>query len=161
MSDQATRVDKPDPEDETTTVRSPRPHGGPERIGPYRLLEILGEGGMGVVYHAEQTEPVSRRVAPKIIKLGMETKEEVARFEAERQALALMDHPGIARVYDAGVTEAGRPYFVMELVRGMPITEYCERERLNTREGKDAAPTRAATEEVEKLRAVRAGEARR
>ncbi len=134
MSDEPTPDDELDPETETTTAGSARRHGGPERIGPYRLLEVLGEGGMGVVYHAEQTEPVSRRVALKIIKLGMETKEVVARFEVERQALALMDHPGIARVYDAGVTEAGRPYFVMELVRGMPITEYCDRERLNTRE---------------------------
>jgi eukaryotic-like serine/threonine-protein kinase len=133
MSDEPTRADVRDPS-ATATASLSRPHGGPERIGPYRLLEVLGEGGMGVVYHAEQVEPVSRRVALKIIKLGMETKEVLARFEAERQALALMDHPAIARVYDAGVTEGGRPYFVMELVRGMPITDYSDRERLNTRE---------------------------
>lgn len=132
MSDEPTRAGPPDAH-ETATRHDARPHDGPERIGPYRLLEVLGQGGMGVVYHAEQTEPVSRRVALKIIKLGMETKEVLARFEAERQALALMDHPGIARVYDAGVT-SGRPYFVMELVRGLPITDYCDRERLSTRE---------------------------
>jgi len=90
--------------------------------GKYKLLEELGSGGMGVVYAAEQTEPVKRRVALKIIKLGMDTKEVVARFESERQALAVMSHPNIARVFDAGSTETGRPYFVMELVSGMPIT---------------------------------------
>jgi len=103
-------------------------------IGRYKLLEQVGEGGMGVVYVAEQTEPVRRRVALKIIKPGMDTKQVIARFEAERQALAMMDHPNIARVLDAGTTEAGRPYFVMELVRGMPITEYCDQERLNPRQ---------------------------
>src|SRR4029450_1626251 len=133
MSDEPTRVNEKDP-GQTATATTVRPHGGPQRIGPYRLLDVLGEGGMGVVYHAEQTEPVTRRVALKIIKLGMDTKEVVARFDAERQALALMDHPAIARVYDAGVTEAGRPYFVMELVPGVPITDYCGRERLSTRE---------------------------
>src|SRR5205823_3040365 len=86
-------------------------------IGPYKLLEQIGEGGMGIVYVAEQTEPVRRRVALKIIKPGMDTKQVIARFEAERQALAMMDHPHIAKVLDAGTTEAGRPYFVMELVR--------------------------------------------
>jgi hypothetical protein len=91
-------------------------------IGRYKLLQEIGEGGMGVVYMAEQQEPVRRRVALKIIKLGMDTKQVVARFEAERQALALMDHPNIARVLDAGATENGRPYFVMELVQGVPIT---------------------------------------
>ncbi|HET6575570.1 MAG TPA: serine/threonine-protein kinase, partial [Fimbriiglobus sp.] len=99
-------------------------------IGPYKLLEVLGEGGMGVVFVAEQTEPVRRRVALKVIKPGMDTREVVARFEAERQALALMDHPNIAKVLDAGATEQGRPYFVMELVRGLPITEYCDRAAL-------------------------------
>ena len=93
-------------------------------IGRYKLLETLGEGGFGVVYLAEQRQPVRRRVALKVIKLGMDTKQVIARFEAERQALALMDHPNIARVLDAGATETGRPYFVMELVRGVPITEY-------------------------------------
>ena len=87
---------------------------------------MIGEGGFGVVYMAEQEEPVRRRVALKIIKLGMDTKQVIARFEAERQALALMEHPNIARVLDAGATETGRPYFVMELVKGVPITEYCD-----------------------------------
>ena len=96
------------------------------RVGRYRLLEKLGEGGCGVVYLAEQDEPVRRQVALKIIKPGMDTREVIARFEAERQALALMDHPGIAKVFDAGETEAGRPYFVMELIRGTKITDYCD-----------------------------------
>ncbi len=99
-------------------------------IGPYRLLEPIGEGGMGVVYRAEQTAPVRREVALKVIKPGMDTKPVIARFEAERQALAMMDHPSIAKVHDAGAADSGRPYFVMELVRGLPITEYCDRERL-------------------------------
>ncbi len=100
-------------------------------IGQYRLLELIGEGGMGVVYTAEQTEPVRRQVALKLIKPGMDTKQVIARFEAERQALAMMDHPNIARILDAGATDGGRPYFVMELVRGVPITEYCDRNRLS------------------------------
>ncbi len=100
-------------------------------IGRYRLLEQIGEGGMGVVYMAEQRDPIRRRVALKIIKPGLDTKQVIARFEAERQALALMDHPNIARVLDAGATDLGRPYFVMELVRGVPITEYCDQERLS------------------------------
>jgi serine/threonine protein kinase len=98
----------------------------PESIGPYRILDKLGEGGMGVVYVAEQTAPVRRRVALKLIKLGMDTKQVIARFEAERQALALMNHPNVAKVFDAGVSERGRPYFVMEYVPGIPITEYCD-----------------------------------
>jgi len=102
--------------------------------GKYKLLEELGSGGMGVVYLAEQVEPVKRRVALKIIKLGMDTRQVVARFETERQALAVMDHPNIARVFDAGATETGRPYFVMELARGIPITDYCDRHKLPTRE---------------------------
>ncbi len=100
------------------------------RIGPYKLLEQIGEGGMGVVYMAEQEQPVRRRVALKIIKPGMDSAQVIARFEAERQALAMMDHPNIARVLDAGTTEGGRPYFVMELVKGIPITEYCDHNRL-------------------------------
>jgi serine/threonine protein kinase/TolA-binding protein len=100
------------------------------RIGPYKLLQEIGRGGFGVVWMADQEEPFKRRVALKIIKAGMDTKEVVARFEAERQALALMDHPNIAQVFDAGATEAGRPYFVMELVRGMAITRYCDENRL-------------------------------
>jgi hypothetical protein len=103
-------------------------------IGRYKLLEKIGEGGFGVVFMAEQQEPVQRKVALKIIKAGMDTKEVIARFETERQAIALMDHPNIARALDAGATEAGRPYFVMELVRGIPITEYCDRGHLPTHE---------------------------
>jgi serine/threonine protein kinase/Flp pilus assembly protein TadD len=103
-------------------------------IGPYKLLQQIGEGGMGVVYMAEQLEPVKRRVALKIIKPGMDTRQVIARFEAERQALALMDHVNIARVLDAGTTEQGRPYFVMELVHGMPITKYCDDSRLTPRQ---------------------------
>ncbi len=102
--------------------------------GKYKLLEELGSGGMGVVYLAEQVEPVRRRVALKIIKLGMDTRQVVARFETERQALAVMDHSNIAKVLDAGATETGRPYFVMELARGIPITDYCDRHKLSTRE---------------------------
>src|SRR5213075_1395474 len=103
-----------------------------DRIGRYKLLQQIGEGGCGVVYMAEQTEPVRRRVALKVIKLGMDTKQVIARFEAERQALALMDHPNIAKVLDAGATATGRPYFVMELVRGIKITEYCDENKLST-----------------------------
>jgi serine/threonine protein kinase/tetratricopeptide (TPR) repeat protein len=106
----------------------------PDRIGNYRVLQKLGEGGMGEVYEAEQTEPVRRRVALKVIKWGMDTKEVVARFESERQALALMDHPNIARVFEAGATAHGRPYFAMEFVKGIPITEYCDTHRLTTEE---------------------------
>jgi len=102
-------------------------------IGPYKLLQRIGEGGCGVVYLAEQEKPLRRRVALKVIKLGMDTQSVIARFEAERQALALMDHPNIAQVLDAGTTAAGRPYFVMELVRGVKITEYCDQNRLDTR----------------------------
>ncbi len=105
-----------------------------DRIGPYKLLQQIGEGGCGVVYMAEQEQPVRRRVALKVIKLGMDTKSVIARFEAERQALALMDHPNIARVLDAGATETGRPFFVMELVRGIKITEYCDQNKLAVRE---------------------------
>jgi hypothetical protein len=102
------------------------------RIGPYKLLQKIGEGGCGAVYMAEQEKPVRRRVALKIIKLGMDTKAVIARFEAERQALALMDHPNIARVLDAGATDAGRPYFVMELVHGIRITDYCDQNQVDT-----------------------------
>jgi WD40 repeat protein len=105
-----------------------------ERVGRYKLLQQLGEGGMGTVWMAEQEEPVRRRVAFKVIKLGMDTKQVVARFEAERQALALMDHSNIAKVLDAGVTQTGRPFFVMELVQGVPITRYCDDHRVSTEE---------------------------
>ena len=104
------------------------------QIGPYKLLQKIGEGGCGAVYMAEQEKPVRRRVALKIIKLGMDTKNVIARFEAERQALAMMDHPNIARVLEAGATETGRPYFVMELVRGIKITTYCDGNRLSVRQ---------------------------
>src|SRR5262245_15238275 len=105
-----------------------------DRIGRYKLLQQIGEGGCGVVYMADQEEPVRRRVALKVIKLGMDTKQVIARFEAERQALALMDHPNIARVLDAGATETGRPYFVMELVRGMKVTQFCDENKTTTEE---------------------------
>ncbi len=107
------------------------PRDQPKHIGPYKILQELGRGGMGVVYLAEQTEPILRRVALKLIKLGMDTKAVIARFEAERQALAMMDHPNVARVFDAGTTEQGRPYFVMEHVAGVRITDHCDRHRLS------------------------------
>src|SRR6478672_2604317 len=103
-------------------------------IGPYKLLQQIGEGGMGVVFMAEQMAPFQRTVALKIIKPGMDTRQVIARFDAERQALAMMDHPNIARVLDAGVIGAGRPYFVMELVRGIPITDYCDQQKLAPRQ---------------------------
>src|SRR6185436_13698419 len=103
-----------------------------DSIGRYKIREKIGEGGCGVVYVAEQEQPVRRRVALKVIKLGMDTRSVIARFEAERQALAMMDHPNIAKVLDAGATENGRPYFVMELVRGIKITDYCDQNNLRT-----------------------------
>ena len=106
----------------------------PERIGPYRILHRLGGGGFGVVYEAEQSEPLRRRVALKVLKAGMDTESLLARFEAERQALALMEHPNIAKVLDAGVTDEGRSYFVMELVKGDSVTEYCDRHLLTLRD---------------------------
>jgi serine/threonine protein kinase len=105
-----------------------------DKIGRYKLLQQIGEGGCGIVYMAEQEEPVRRRAALKVIKLGMDTKSVIARFEAERQALAMMDHPNIAKVLDAGATETGRPFFVMELVRGIKITDYCDQNKLSTQE---------------------------
>src|SRR3954454_69905 len=102
-------------------------------IGPYKLLQQIGEGGMGVVFMAEQTVPIQRTVALKIVKPGMDTRQVIARFEAERQAVAMMDHPNIAKVLDAGTTESGRPYFVMELVKGIPITKYCDEKHLPIR----------------------------
>ncbi len=118
----------------TTSARLPTADGPGVVVGRYQLLDRIGEGGFGVVYLAEQLEPVRRQVALKVIKLGMDTRQVIARFEAERQALAMMDHPSIARVFDAGSTEAGRPYFVMELVKGVPINAYCDAERLDTRQ---------------------------
>jgi serine/threonine protein kinase/tetratricopeptide (TPR) repeat protein len=117
------------PDDQT--MEMPRGEGPGGRIGPFKILQAIGEGGFGSVYEAEQEFPVKRRVALKLIKLGMDTREVIARFEAERQALALMDHPNIARVLDAGATETGRPYFVMELVRGEPIARYCSKHKLS------------------------------
>ena len=118
----------------TIVVSLPATEQPGDRIGRYKLLQEIGEGGCGVVYMAEQEEPVRRRVALKVIKLGMDTKSVIARFEAERQALALMDHPNIARVLDAGSTDNGRPFFVMELVRGVRITQYCDQNKLATPE---------------------------
>src|SRR6476619_4888505 len=105
-----------------------------DRIGRYKLLEQIGEGGCGVVYVAEQEQPVRRRVALKVIKPGMDSRQVVARFEAERQALAMMDHPNIAKILDGGATADGRPYFVMELVHGVPITKYCDEKQFSVRE---------------------------
>ena len=117
-----------------TLDESPLTEGPGTVIGRYKLLEEIGEGGFGVVYMAEQAKPIHRRVALKIIKLGMDTKEVIARFEAERQALAMMEHPNIAKVLDAGATDTGRPYFVMELVKGIHITEYCDNNNLDTKQ---------------------------
>ena len=122
------------PEPAPTADQPPVSEGPGHEIGRYKLLQKIGEGGFGVVYMAEQQRPVRRKVAIKIIKPGMDTHAVVARFEAERQALAMMDHPNIARVLDGGATDSGRPYFVMELVKGVPITEYCDKNQLPTAE---------------------------
>ena len=127
------RDDLTPPEDDSTATAFP-PDRDLERIGPYKILEKIGEGGMGVVYLAEQEAPLRRRVALKVIKPGMDSKQVLARFEAERQALALMNHPGVARVFDAGSTPEGRPYFVMEHVAGLPITDYCDKHLLDNRQ---------------------------
>jgi serine/threonine protein kinase/WD40 repeat protein len=130
-------LEKPaaDPNVFAPTVNFPPLQEGPgTTIGPYKLLQQIGEGGFGVVYMAEQAEPVRRKVALKVIKPGMDTRQVIARFEAERQALAMMDHQNIARVLDAGATDSGRPYFVMELVKGVPITDYCDGNKLTPRE---------------------------
>src|SRR5439155_17753026 len=103
-------------------------------IGPYKLLQQIGEGGFGVVFAAEQTKPVRRQVALKVIKPGMDTQQVIDRFEAERQALAVLDHPHIAKVLDAGETASSRPYFVMELVKGLPLTDYCDQAQLSPRQ---------------------------
>ncbi len=126
-----TRAPAPGPDD-ATVASTPHEQVG-QLIGRYKLLEQIGEGGFGTVWAAEQREPVKRRVALKVIKLGMDTRQVIARFEAERQALAMMDHPNIAKVLDAGATESGRPYFVMELVKGVSILDYCDTEKLDTR----------------------------
>src|SRR5262249_53475252 len=129
-SDTGSRSSWSDPE---TAVPAPREAAG-TRVGPYKIVQKRGEGGMGAVYLAEQEQPVRRRVALKVIKPGMDSAPILARFEAERQALALMDHPHIAKVFDAGTAEGGRPYFVMELVQGVPLTRFCDQERLPPRE---------------------------
>src|SRR5216110_301629 len=130
--DAAESPDEKAEQGDTVRVTLPPEEQPGARIGHYKLREKLGEGGCGVVYVAEQEEPVRRRVALKVIKLGMDTRQVVARFEAERQALAMMDHPNIAKVLDAGTTENGRPYFVMEMVRGIRITDYCDQNNLDT-----------------------------
>ena len=124
-------MNRPAPTGSVTITHAPILEGPGTRIGPYKLLQQIGEGGMGVVYMAEQEQPVRRKVALKIIKPGMDSRQVIARFEAERQALALMDHANIARVLDAGTTETGRPYFVMELVHGVPITRFCDDNQLD------------------------------
>src|SRR5262249_31120689 len=122
-------------EDVATILEDQRLSEGPgTQIGPYKLLEQIGEGGFGIVFMAEQERPVRRKVALKILKPGMDTRQVVARFESERQALALMVHPNIAQIFDGGETASGRPYFVMELVHGVPITEFCDRNRLSAEE---------------------------
>jgi len=126
--------DRPKTEKMVTERISPSTGSHDRLMGNYRLLQRLGEGGMGEVWQAEQLEPVQRQVAVKLIKRGMDSEQVLARFETERQALALMDHPAIAKVFDAGTTERGRPYFVMELVQGVPITTYCDRHRKSVRE---------------------------
>src|ERR1700719_3795628 len=128
-----TNVRSPNQGAELTQAMSPEETAGTV-IGRYHLRQKIGEGGMGEVWLAEQKEPVRRRVAIKLIKAGMDTREVVARFESERQALALMDHPSIAKVFDAGSTPQGAPYFVMEYVAGVPITTYCDNHRLSTRD---------------------------
>jgi serine/threonine protein kinase/tetratricopeptide (TPR) repeat protein len=127
-------LEAPPPGLDVSVENRPSTEGVGSPIGPYKLLEQIGGGGMGVVYMAEQLRPVRRKVALKIIKPGMDSGQVIARFEAERQALTMMDHPNIAKVLDAGTTDAGRPYFVMELVKGIPITDYCDQARLTTRE---------------------------
>src|SRR5688572_25069017 len=122
------------PCDFADAIEEPKLETAGTTVGPYKLLEQIGEGGMGVVYMADQQFPVVRRVALKIIKPGMDTRKVIARFEAEQQALAMMEHPHIAKVLDAGATEAGRPYFVMELVKGIPITQYCDEHRFTPRQ---------------------------
>src|SRR5947209_10065225 len=122
-------LDRPAADVLATVDQTPVSEGAGTVIGPYKLLEQIGEGGFGVVFMAEQQQPIRRRVALKVLKPGMDTRQVVARFEAERQALALMDHPNIARVVDGCETASGHPYFVMELVRGVPITDFCDQSR--------------------------------
>ena len=121
-------VERPAPSSRSSSLANRR------QIGPYKILQKIAEGGMGAVYMAEQSEPIKRRVALKLIKAGRDTEQIIARFDAERQALAMMDHANIARIFDAGTTEDGSPYFVMELVKGIPLTEYCDNLKLSIRE---------------------------
>jgi serine/threonine protein kinase/Tfp pilus assembly protein PilF len=127
-------LDRPAGRDPVATIDQPTTERPGTVIGPYKLLEQIGEGGFGVVFMAEQTQPVRRKVALKVLKPGMDTRQVVARFEAERQALAIMDHPNIAKVHDGGATASGRPYFVMELVKGVPITDFCDQNHLSPRQ---------------------------
>src|SRR5262245_1005769 len=120
--------------DQEQAAETPYVNHVPATIGPFQIVEVLGQGGMGIVYLAEQKEPVRRRVALKLIKLGMDTREIITRFAGERQALALMSHPNIAAVLDAGASPQGRPYFVMEHVPGVPITRYCDTHKLSLEE---------------------------
>src|SRR5216110_3249760 len=120
--------------DEFTTVGPPTTVARDQDFGRYRIIQPLGEGGMGTVYLADQRDPIRRLVALKVVKLGMDTRQVLARFNNERQALAMMDHPNIAQIFDAGATAKGRPYFVMEYIEGAPITQYCDRKRTTTRE---------------------------
>src|SRR5262249_14210319 len=122
------------PQQTQRTPAQPSAEGPGVEFGPYKLVEQIGEGGMGTVWLAPQAEPLKRLVAVKVIKPGMDSRQVIARFEAERQALALMEHPNIARVLDAGTTDAGRPYFVMDLVKGIPITRYCDEHHLTPRQ---------------------------
>src|SRR5437764_3293095 len=121
------------PQSAGTEGPAPQQEAAGTRLGPYKLLQKIGEGGMGAVWMAEQQEPLRRLVALKVIRVGLDSGQGVARFEAERQALALMDHPNIAKVHDGGTTASGRPYLVMELVKGTPITKYCDDHRLTPR----------------------------
>ncbi len=125
---------KGETQDTASVGSSSRDDYRPDQIGPFKILDVLGEGGMGTVYVAEQKEPIRRRVALKVIKLGMDSKQVLLRFEAERQALAMMEHSNISRVYDAGTTERGQPYFAMEYVKGEPITRYCDEHKLSLEE---------------------------
>src|SRR5688500_7603728 len=127
-------LDRPPAGDPLATVDRPATEGPGSVIGPYKLLEQIGEGGFGVVFMAEQAHPVRRKVALKVLKPGMDSRQVIARFEAERQALAIMDHPNIAKVLDGGATASGRPYFVMELVRGVPITQFCDENHYTPRQ---------------------------
>src|SRR5262245_15567726 len=127
-------LESPAPAPVETAAEQPTSQGSGTVLGPYKLVEQIGEGGMGTVWMAQQAHPVRRVVALKLIKAGMDSRQVIARFEAERQALALMDHPNIARVLDGGATAEGRPYFVMDLVKGVPITRYCDEHRLTPRQ---------------------------